>query len=140
MVISIPVSNLDLHIRYGSHSAISEGVRSEIMAQCFFDGGNGDSGRARVGSDGAGLIWQQHAANGVYRLVGYNMVPGAGMNNLAGPADRVQPVKRHTLPVQPIDHHRPRGAGADPHHADHLQPAGTRSSAADGSGAGSRTL
>ncbi|HIG47243.1 MAG TPA: hypothetical protein EYQ20_12735 [candidate division Zixibacteria bacterium] len=41
---------MDLYIRYGSQSAISEGVRSEIMAPCFFDGGNGDSGTARVGS------------------------------------------------------------------------------------------
>ena len=88
------------------------------MAQCFFDGGNGDSGR---------LGWTA-------------TVPGAGMNNLAGPADCVQLVKRHTLPVQPIDHHRLRGAGAGPHHADYLQLTGTEGYTAGRSGAGSRTL
>jgi hypothetical protein len=35
---------------------------------------------------GDGLIWQHHAADGVYRLVGYSMVPGAGLSVSSGPA------------------------------------------------------
>jgi len=35
---------------------------------------------------GDGLIWQHHAADGVYRLIGYSMVPGAGLRVSSGPA------------------------------------------------------
>jgi hypothetical protein len=35
---------------------------------------------------GDGLIWQHHAADGVYRLVGYSMAPGAGLRVSSGPA------------------------------------------------------
>ena len=35
---------------------------------------------------GDGLIWQHHAADGVYRLVGYSMVPGTGLRVSSGPA------------------------------------------------------
>jgi len=35
---------------------------------------------------GDGLIWQHHAADGVYRLAGYSMVPGTGLSVSSGPA------------------------------------------------------